>query len=147
MEFRDPRELQISPIRSEGRCGNAASRRLYYDCHNNGHVVIVFDVQAEEASFAAREMDLVYMAHVRSEVVAVALVFDVAGPGVPVVAAAGWEDELMVALQEVEKTEKLAGRTGVQEWSQQAMVQAETLPCAFELQASLRQSDQAYPLA
>lgn len=73
---------------------------------------------------------------------------DVAGLDVPViagmveVAAAGCEDEL--AIQVVEMMEKLVGRTDTQKLPQQAIPQAELLPCAFELQAFLPQSDQIH---
>lgn len=98
-------------------------------------------------------MGLVGIVLARSEVVAAVLVVDVADldvlvvAGTVVVAVAGWEGDLMVALLEVERMEKLAGKTDVPEWPQQAMALAETFPCAFELQASLPPSDQICLLA
>lgn len=55
------------------------------------------------------------MVRARSEVVAAVMVVDVADLDVLVVAAAGWEDDLVVALREVERMEKLAGKTDVPE--------------------------------
>jgi hypothetical protein len=91
----------------------ALKKFWYYDCHDNGFVVIIVDAQVEKPSSAALVIDPVDMVYVQLEV-AVSLADDVADLGVSAVvgievAAAG-----DLVDQEVGKKEMLDGKNDVQ---------------------------------
>lgn len=123
----------------------APEKFWYYDCHDNGFVVIIVDVQVEKPSSAALVIDPVGMVYVQLEV-AVSWADDVADLGVSAVvsievaAAGGLVD------QEVGKKEMLDGKTDVQGLLQ-LVTALGTYPFASWLQVFLPQSGRIDPLA